>query len=375
MENRNELNEVLVQIKEAFVGKNEIVDLLAICLIARENLFLLGPPGTAKSAIVRAFSECIEGGKNFEYLLTRFTEPNEIFGPFDIRKLKDGQLVTNTEGMMPEASIVFLDEIFNANSAILNSLLTALNEKVFRRGRETKNLPTLTFIGASNLLPEEEVLNALLDRFLVRVKCDYVDPDRLEEVLISGRALGNSQQVPSRLISADSIISMQEECRKIDLSDIRKQYVNVVHNLRSTGIKVSDRRAVKLQNLIAASAYLSGRGKAVLSDMWVLKFIWDTEDQIELLEGIINNVIEKEDAAIAHPQALQNKAPNADAIIEEVRMLKSRWDSNLSLQDQNTVKDKLRYVQSRSEWIKNMEQKQFIQTEINALWSKMLQAV
>lgn len=96
---------------------------------------MLGPPGTAKSAIVRALSESIEGGKNFEYLLTRFTEPNEIFGPCDIRKLKEGELVTNTEGMMPEASLVFLDEIFNANSAILNSLLMALNEKIFRRGK------------------------------------------------------------------------------------------------------------------------------------------------------------------------------------------------------------------------------------------------
>src|SRR6218665_1308534 len=125
------LNAVLKHIKETFVGKNEIIDLLGIGLLARENAFLLGPPGTAKSAIVRSLSKGSEGDKNFEYLLTRFTEPNEIFGPFDIRKLKEGELITNTDGMMPEASMVFLDEIFNANSAILNSLLMALNEKIF----------------------------------------------------------------------------------------------------------------------------------------------------------------------------------------------------------------------------------------------------
>src|ERR1700748_1980816 len=102
------LNTVLHYVKHSFVGKDEIVDLLGISLLARENLFLLGPPGTAKSAIVRLLSSCVEDGKNFEYLLTRFTEPNEIFGPFDIRKLKDGELITNTEGMMPEASMVFL---------------------------------------------------------------------------------------------------------------------------------------------------------------------------------------------------------------------------------------------------------------------------
>ena len=141
MNNIDKLNDVLKYVKQAFIGKDEIVDLLGVSLVARENAFLLGPPGTAKSAIIRLLSQCVEDGKNFEYLLTRFTEPNEIFGPFDIRKLKDGELITNTEGMMPEASMVFLDEIFNANSAILNSLLMALNERIFRRGKETKKLP------------------------------------------------------------------------------------------------------------------------------------------------------------------------------------------------------------------------------------------
>ncbi len=105
----------------------------------------------------------------FDYLLTRFTEPNELFGPFDIRKLREGDLVTNTEGMLPEADFVFLDELLNANSAILNSLLMALNERSFRRGRETRKLPALMFVGASNSLPEDGALGALFDRFLLRV--------------------------------------------------------------------------------------------------------------------------------------------------------------------------------------------------------------
>lgn len=375
MDKTKALNAVLNHIKQAFIGKDEIIDLLGICLIAKENLFMMGPPGTAKSAIVREFSECIEGGRNFEYLLTRFTEPNEIFGPFDIRKLKDGELITNTDGMMPEASVVFLDEIFNANSAILNSLLMALNEKIFRRGKETKKLPALTFIGASNVLPEEEVLNALLDRFLVRVQCGYVDPDLLDQVLVAGWELGNRKEVQRPTITTDEIIDMQKACRLTDLSGIRKPFVDIVHNLRSTGIKVSDRRAVKLQNLIAASAFLSGRETAVLSDLWVLKFIWDTEDQIEILSGIVNNIIENEDATNAHPQALKSKVPNAEGLMEEVKTLQSKWESDLTFQEQNTIKDKLRYIQNRSEWIQNSEQKQFIQKEIDELWAKILQTV
>lgn len=370
------LNKALSQLKSTFVGKNEIIDLLGIGLIARENAFLLGPPGTAKSAIVRALSDRITQGKNFEYLLTRFTEPNEIFGPFDIRKLKDGELVTNTEGMMPEASMVFLDEIFNANSAILNSLLMALNEKIFRRGKETKKLPALMFVGASNVLPEDEALNALLDRFLIRIKCDYVDPDLLHEVLLAGWKLENSISDELVTIDADEIKQLQVACRNVDLKSIRVPYVDLVHTLRNTGIKVSDRRAVKLQNLIAASALMCGRTEATLSDLWVLKYIWDTEEQIEVLESIINAVIEKDRNSAAHPQATFNKAPNPEEVIKDVQLLVARWqDDSLSFEEKNVIKDKLRYLQTRCDWIKNGEQKQYIQQEIDILWQTILQTL
>lgn len=370
------LNVVLRFVKDAFIGKDEIIDLLGISLIARENTFLLGPPGTAKSAIVRLLSDCIKDGKNFEYLLTRFTEPNEIFGPFDIRKLKDGELVTNTEGMMPEASMIFLDEIFNANSAILNSLLTALNEKTFRRGKETKKLPALMFVGASNVLPEDEALNALLDRFLVRAHCDYVDTDLLEQVLQAGWNLENRPATEKPEITPGEIIELQKLCRTMDLSPVRKQYVSLVHNLRNTGIKVSDRRAVKIQNLLAASALICNRQEVILSDFWVLKYIWDTEEQIEILAGIIDAIIETDASAQAHPQALFNKTPNAEELAKEVALLTEKWSAdNLSFEDQNMIKDKLRYVQTRCNWIKNNEHKQYIQAEIESLWHKMLQTI
>src|SRR5499427_8573320 len=174
--------DVLEPMKRDFVGKDEIIDLLGVCLVGGENLFLFGPPGTAKTALVHNLAARLEG-RTFEYLLTRFTEPNELFGPFDIRKLREGELLTNTEGMLPEASLVFLDELLNANSAILNSLLGVLNERFFRRGRETRPLPTLMVVGASNRLPEEDALAALFDRFLMRVPCDNVPGEHLGQVL------------------------------------------------------------------------------------------------------------------------------------------------------------------------------------------------
>lgn len=375
-QNIEKLNKVLSFVKETFVGKNDVVDLLGICLLARENAFLYGPPGTAKSAIVRTLAKTVKDGKNFEYLLTRFTEPNEIFGPFDIRKLKDGELLTNTEGMMPEASLVFLDEIFNANSAILNSLLMALNEKIFKRGKETKHLPALMFVGASNVLPEDEALNALFDRFLIRINVDYVNPDLLHQVLLAGRKLESSLETETPEILAHEIKELQGLCRNIDLKPIYEVYLNTIISLRNTGIAISDRRAVKLQNLIAASALICGRNEAVLSDLWVLKHIWDTEEQIEILEGIINRTIEKDESPQSHPQALQNKTPNPEEVMKDVKILIEKWESEtLSFEDQNVIKDKLRYLQTRCDWIKNPEQKQYIQKEIESLWQKILQSV
>jgi MoxR-like ATPase len=376
MSNIEKLNQVLSYIKNKFVGKDEVVDLLGIGLVARENAFLLGPPGTAKSAVVRALSDCIVKGKNFEYLLTRFTEPNEIFGPFDIRRLKEGDLVTNTEGMLPEASMVFLDEIFNANSAILNSLLLALNEKIFRRGRENRKIPALMFIGASNILPEDDSLNALLDRFLIRIKSDYVNPDLLEEVLLAGRKLDKAENGEPPMIEPSEITDLQEQAKKVDLSPIRKQYVDLIHNMRNTGIKVSDRRAVKIQNLLAASALVCGRTEAIASDLWVMKYIWDTEEQIEILAGIIDTLIEKDEATDAHPQALFNKVPNPEDLMKEINVLKDKWGGgNLSFEEQNVIKDKLRYVQTRVGWIKNPEHKQHLMAEIETLWQGILQTV
>ncbi|WP_316793773.1 AAA family ATPase [Pedobacter frigoris] len=376
MNNINKLNAILSYVKASYVGKDEIVELLGICLVANENAFLLGPPGTAKSALVRTLSDCITEGKNFEYLLTRFTEPNEIFGPFDIRALKNGDLVTNTEGMMPEASMVFLDEIFNANSAILNSLLLALNERIFRRGKETRKLPALMFVAASNVMPEDEALNALLDRFLIRVKCDYVAPDLLEQVLVAGRKLQSASTVDKPFMMPNEVQELQKQCKEVDLSAIRKPFLELIYSLRNTGVKVSDRRAVKIQNLLAASALMSGRKEANLSDLWVLKYIWDTEEQIELLSGMIDQVLEKENPDGAHPQAFAHKTPNAESLIKDVVLLKEQWDSGkLSFEEQNVAKDRLRYLQTRSAWLANIEHKQHIQKEIDSLWHNMLQSL
>src|ERR1700749_933770 len=154
-------------LKSAFVGRDEVVDLIALAAVAGEPLFLFGPPGTAKSLLVREFAGAVRC-RYFEYLLTRFSEPTELFGPVDIAKLREGVVATVITGMLPEAEFAFLDELFNANSAILNNLLTVLNERIYRRGIEVHRLPLLSLFSASNHLPEDDALTALFDRFLLR---------------------------------------------------------------------------------------------------------------------------------------------------------------------------------------------------------------
>lgn len=366
------LQQVLHHVKNTFVGKDHIIDLLGICLIAQENLFLYGPPGTAKSAIVKELSKTLKG-KTFEYLLTRFTEPNELYGPFDIRKLREGDLVTNTDGMLPEATLIFLDELFNANSAILNSLLMILNEKVFKRGKETKKIPALISIGASNNLPEDEALQALFDRFLIRVKCDNVSPDLLNNVLQAGWKLQVSKEDEIPTISTDTIRELQQELYSIDLSTVQKSYIEMISRLRNSGISVSDRRAVKLQRLVAASALICKRDKAILSDLWIFKYTWENNEQREILNNIVESIIKGDAEENQHPRALESNLPDPEEIYEDAQTLLNQWkQETTSNTERATIKDKLRNLTGRCDWIPNDDKRAYVLQPINELWGLIL---
>jgi len=366
--------DVLRPLKESFVGKDEIIDLAGICLVAAENLFLLGPPGTAKSAVVQELARRIDG-RVFDYLLTRFTEPNELFGPFDIRRLREGDLVTNTEGMLPEAAIVFLDELLNANSAILNSLLMVLNERIFRRGRETRKLPTLLVIGASNRLPEDEALGALFDRFLLRVRCDNVAEEQLASVLLAGWQLDARQGVPQVTMSVDELRQLQGFVRDVDLAGVRGPLGELVLRLRQAGIPVSDRRAVKLQRVVAASAVLCGRAEARVSDLWVLRYIWDTEEQVEVLTALVDEAIarsDKVDEADNHPRSHNSNQPDPESIARDLELMAVQVQSDgMPEEERSVLRDRLGVLAGRCAWIVNPEQRTFLESKMEELWTAL----
>ena len=212
--------------------------------------------------------------------------------------------------MLPEADIIFLDELLNANSAILNSLLMALNERIFRRGRETRDIPALFFVGASNYLPEDETLQALFDRFLLRVRCDAVPDDQLEAVLDAGWNLEQETEAAQSGLSAEHIRDFQKLVSTVDLTGPRNAYIDLVVKLRNAGISISDRRAVRLQRLVAASAMVSGRTVARISDLWIFRHIWDRQEQIEIIESLVGAALQQVDPDPAdHPQAFTNPPP------------------------------------------------------------------
>lgn len=363
--------DVLAPLKKSFVGKDEVIDLLGVSLVARENLFIFGPPGTAKSALVQAMARRIQGNV-FDYLLTRFTEPNEIFGPFDIRQLREGNLVTNTEGMLPEATFVFLDELLNANSAILNSLLLALNERIFRRGRETMPLPTLMVVGASNNLPEDEALRALFDRFLLRVNCMNVPDESLTDVLKAGWQLENKASQPAS-ISVEQVIQVQQLVNQVDFGDVTEAYVSLISRLRTAGIEVSDRRAVKLQRVMAASAVLSGRLRAYVSDLWVLRYIWDTIEQQEILTSLVNKAIEscEGETEKRHQLSLQTNEPNAEKLAIDLGLIEQRIvDPAVTETELVQSRDQLAILSGQIQWVGDPMKRNQLQESVDRIWKQ-----
>jgi MoxR-like ATPase len=283
-------------LERQFLGKDEIIRLMMIAVVAGEHCVLLGPPGTAKSALIRSLAELMQA-RYFEYLLTRFTEPNEIFGPVDIAAFREGVYKRNTAGMLPEAEIVFLDEVFKSNSAILNALLTLLNERKFTSGGQVMRCPLISVFAASNEVPADETLNAIFDRFLIRVHSDNLDAYHFNELLQRGiahelRQMSGEAQAP--VVSARELADLGKRFgARMNFSDaFLSAYKGLVFQIRAEGVSLSDRRVVKMLKLFAASAYLDGRPTTDASDFFVLKHIWNNQDQAAILDGVVQPVLE-----------------------------------------------------------------------------------
>ncbi|MEQ9081730.1 MAG: AAA family ATPase [Sandaracinaceae bacterium] len=334
------LQQVARTLESTFLGKSEAVRLMLVAAIAGEHMVLIGPPGTAKSALIRLFAKLVDA-TYFEYLLTRFTEPNEIFGPIDIQAFRTGNYQRRMDGMLPQSEIVFLDEVFKANSAILNSLLSVLNERVYTVGGTVHKTPLISAFGASNEVPNDEDLMAVFDRFLLRVRSENLDSYHFQDLLQRGlthevNKLSGTYDRMEPLLTAQSLHDLQvvfaQRMRNFP-EDFLSTYKGLVFQIRAEGVSMSDRRAIKLLKLFAASAMLDGRAAPDASDFFILRHIWNNLDQAEILDGIVGPVLEAHYRD--HPEARRFGAADVgmDALVAEINRIRELLTGDRPLSD------------------------------------------
>jgi MoxR-like ATPase len=293
-----------------FVNKQEIIDLMVVAAIAQEPLLLVGPPGTAKSDLVLKFKDALGIAEEdyFEYMLTRFTEPSEIIGAIDIKELRDGRYIRRKEGKLPTARLAFLDEIFKSNSAILNILLTIINEKKFYQEGKPEAVPLRILFAATNEIPEQGELAALKDRFVLKVESRPVQDTHFQELIDYGlqseayrglnlRPWAEEHCSLDDLLKANRYLTSLFARKQTDASgedqndrviffpaDVFREYQRLVKTLvREDGIFISDRKLVKLYKLFRVRAWLFGGGTVTRDDLRLLAYLGETHQEIEHL--------------------------------------------------------------------------------------------
>lgn len=296
------IENLLQYLQQDIYEKETETALALLAALAGESILLLGPPGVAKSMVARRLKEAFKNARSFEYLMSRFSTPDEIFGPVSIARLKESDKYERaTEGFLPTADVVFLDEIWKAGPAIQNTLLTVMNEKLFRNGNKEIHLPLKLLVAASNELPAKgEGLEALWDRFMIRVMCGCIrNEDVFRNMLCqsANTATKPTQSAPSP-ITAKEYAQWQKEAQGIPLSSalldaishirLLLQKVEIEGSELARCIYVSDRRWVHIANLLRTSAYVQGREEADVADLLPMYHcLWNEPIEIEQVKQIV----------------------------------------------------------------------------------------
>lgn len=301
---RERLNRFRLALGRHFVDKQKLIDLMVVAAIAQEPLLLVGPPGTAKSDLVLKFKDALslESGDYFEYLLTRFTEPSEILGPIDINALRDGRYLRRERGKLPTARLVFLDEVFKASSAILNALLTVINERKFYQDGLAVPVRLKVLFAATNEVPEHSELGALKDRFSLKAACRSVQETHFVELLDAGLDAATNKELNRKpwaeghasledVLKAHRYLTLQmaknepRDRERFFRDEVLREFRRVVRTLtREDNVFISDRKLVKLYKLLRVRAWVVHGGAVEREDLALLSYLGETREEIDLLE-------------------------------------------------------------------------------------------
>ena len=350
MEIKERIQLLLSEMNRGVYEKEAEIGLSLLAALAGESILLLGPPGVAKSMVARRLKRAFVDARAFEYLMSRFSTPDEIFGPVSISRLKESDKYERAvNGYLPTADVVFLDEIWKAGPAIQNTLLTVINEKLFRNGDTELKLPLKLLVAASNELPTQgEGLEALWDRFLIRMISTCVKQEEAFYQMLLDDGDEEEQETCQWQISDEEYAGWQKEIRQITVAaEVLSCITEIRRNLEKVGIQgseihrnvyVSDRRWKNIVKLLKASAFVHGRKEACLTDLLpIYHCLWNEPDECADIRQIVVRALfvpcVKEIAAINLSLKSDLKVSRVREALEKARQKGDRRDDDLMIID------------------------------------------
>lgn len=315
---RNKVMAIEREMNQNYIERQDAIRGLMVGLVGRQHCLFLGPPGTGKSALVEDLCSRM-GGNYFRWLLARTSAPEELYGPVSLKALENDSYRRVTTGKLPEADIAFLDEVWKCNSAVLNSLLSVLNERLFFNNGTPVTVPLQMCVGASNEMPESDELNALWDRFSLRYMVGYIRDYRGFEALLKGSA-----SATKTTMTIAELTQAQGEVDQVNIDQLIPRLSQLRVKMMELNIPVSDRKWVQSLALIKANAWIEGRQVATDEDLSILAAaLWQTPDQINQVKQIIITManpalveaMELEDEAMEIYQSALNAPEGQKAIV------------------------------------------------------------